>query len=146
MITRIAHIVLLSAVVASAAGADTFENLQTNGNPYPTEKAPGAFLPVREGDGYSGWVFMIQGGLLSELNQEPIADIWLLDDDTWLRVPSSAPRVAGHVLAVGADGRGYAFGGHEADADGDLRELNEVVTGAALVIFRFRLPSWKPAP
>lgn len=126
MKTRIAQIILLSVAVASAADADTFENLQTDGNPYPTERAPGVFLPVREGGEYSGWVFMIQGGLPAELNQKGIDDLWMFDNGKWSKSFAPAPRVSGHVLVVGADGRAYAFGGHDPDADGDLRGLDQI--------------------
>jgi hypothetical protein len=126
MKSRITNIVLIALVLAAVAGADSFESIETNGGPNPTEKAAGVFLPVHEGSRTSGSAFLMQGGLPAELDHEPIADLWLLDGGSWIEIPSSAPRVAGHVLIAAEDGRGYAFGGHDPDDDGDLRELNEI--------------------
>jgi hypothetical protein len=126
MKNRITKIALVSFALATGAGADSFESLQTNGTPNPIEDAAGLFLPIHDGNQSEGEVLMIQGGVPAELNQQAVSDLWLFEDGTWSQISASAPRVSGHVLVAGFDGRAYAFGGNDPDDDGDLRELDEI--------------------
>jgi hypothetical protein len=113
-------------VFAMSVSADTFEDLQTTGAPNPVESASAVFLPVHDGDDTSGWAFMMQGGLPSENDPLPVADLWALEEGTWIELSAPAPRVSGHVMVACGDGRAYSFGG--VGFDEDLRDLDTVIS------------------
>jgi hypothetical protein len=126
MNNKIPTAVLLSMVFAVSVSADTFETLHTIGAPNPVESASVVFLPVHDGDDTSGWAFMMQGGLPSESDPLPVADLWALEAGTWIELSAPAPRVSGHVMVAPGDGRAYALGG--VGFDEDLRDLDVVTT------------------
>ncbi len=123
---KIPAVVLFSMVLATVVSADTFESLPTAGTPSPVESAAGVFLPIHRGDTTSGWAFLMQGGLPSQVDPVPVSDLWILSDATWTDFSASAPQSSGHVMIAAGDGRAYACGG--VGFDEDLRSLDTVTS------------------
>jgi hypothetical protein len=117
--------VVTMALAVSGAHADTFERISSVGDAGELHECAGVFLPVHDAGGRptSETVFLLHGGYRSELDAEPVPDLWVLADGYWQRVASDAPAIADHSL-VAAGGRGYAIGG--VGEDDWLRPLDRI--------------------
>jgi hypothetical protein len=109
--------------LAADVWADGFDQLHTGTKPEPLEKGAGGFVSV---DGGNDWIFLMHGGLPSELNARPVKDLWTLDGSDWVSVPSSAPARYGHSIVAAGQGQALGFGG--CDANDELVGLGSVLS------------------
>jgi len=103
--------------IASAAFADGYTDLSSVATAGRVYDAGGAFVTVFDRNGLptAERVFLLNGGYPPILDAEPLADVWIFDNDFWRHIPSDAPAMAEHGLVVSADGRAWALGGIGSD-------------------------------
>jgi hypothetical protein len=125
--TTLFAILVAMTLAVSSIHADSHDVLSAVGDAGGLHECAGIFAPVydSEGNRTTEVVFILQGGYRSELDAEPVNDLWVLADGYWQRIDSSVPAMAGHSM-VEAGGRVYAMGG--IGEDDWLRSLNHIVT------------------
>jgi hypothetical protein len=121
-VLRITALCWLGSVIAGGAAADTIELLETWNKPEPLERSGGAYVALERS---SDSVFLLHGGLPSELDATPVTDVWVLDGSEWYRMDTSAPAVYGHTIVAAGKGTAFGFGG--VDSDDELRSLASVL-------------------
>jgi N-acetylneuraminic acid mutarotase len=112
--------------------AGSLEMVEAVGSPPPLQEGAGVLLSVGSpeygAEDAGEWIFLHHGGLRSELNARPVADVWLfgLAEQRWSKADVAAPYAHAHALVAAADGRAYAFGGY--DHSGWFRDLSKLTS------------------